>query len=164
MQVRLETTEGDIVLELDAEKAPASVENFLSYVDKGHYNNTIFHRVIDGFMIQGGGFTPEMEQKPTGKGIKNEWKNGLSNVKGSIAMARLGGQADSATAQFFINVGDNDFLDEPRDGAGYAVFGRVAEGMDVVDRIRKVETGTVAGHGDVPVEPVVIRKATREGE
>lgn len=160
--VRLETSKGNIDIVLDQEKAPISVANFLEYVDKGHYDGTIFHRVIPNFMIQGGGFDATMTQKPTGKGIKNEWKNGLSNVRGSIAMARLGRQPDSATAQFFINVTDNPFLDQPNDGAGYAVFGKVTdESLEVVDAIRVVPTTTKGPHGDVPVEPVVIKKASR---
>lgn len=163
VQVRLETTMGAIVLELDKDKAPISTDNFLAYVEAGSYDGTIFHRVIDQFMIQGGGFGTDMRQRPTNAPIKNEWKNGLSNAKYSIAMARLGGQADSATAQFFINVSDNGFLDQPRDGAGYAVFGRVVEGTEVVDAIAKVNTTSRAGHQDVPVQPVVIEKATRLG-
>ena len=160
--VRLETSKGNIDIVLNQEKAPISVANFLEYVDKGHYDGTIFHRVIPNFMIQGGGFDATMTQKPTGKGIKNEWKNGLSNVRGSIAMARLGRQPDSATAQFFINVTDNPFLDQPNDGAGYAVFGKVTdESLEVVDAIRVVPTTTKGPHGDVPVEPVVIKKASR---
>lgn len=160
--VRLETTMGNIDIELDQEKAPVSVANFLDYVDKGHYNGTIFHRVIPNFMIQGGGFDDAMTQKPTGQGIKNEWQNGLKNNRGTIAMARLGGQPDSATAQFFINVVDNAGLDRAQpDGAGYAVFGRVIEGMDVADAIRRVPTTTKGPHRDVPVEPVVIKKASR---
>lgn len=160
--VRLETSKGNIDIELNQEKAPISVENFLKYVDDGFYNDTIFHRVIPNFMIQGGGFTEDMNQKSTRPGIKNEWRNGLSNTRGTIAMARLGRQPDSATAQFFINVADNAFLDEPRDGAGYAVFGKVTEeSMEVVDAIRQVRTGNRGPHGDVPVEPVVIKKASR---
>ncbi len=159
--VRLETSMGNIDIELNAEKAPISVANFLEYVDKGHYDGTIFHRVIPNFMIQGGGFDETMNQKPVAKGIKNEWRNGLSNTRGTVAMARLGRQPDSATAQFFINVADNAFLDEPRDGAGYAVFAKVVAGMDVVDKIRQVPTTTKGPHGDVPVDPVVIKKATR---
>jgi peptidyl-prolyl cis-trans isomerase A (cyclophilin A) len=163
--VLMQTSEGDIALELNREKAPITVDNFMRYVESGHYNGTIFHRVIPHFMIQGGGFTPEMEQKPTETPVKNEWRNGLKNDRGTIAMARLGGQPDSATAQFFINVENNTFLDEPRDGAGYAVFGKVAKGMDVVDRIRNVPTaardvpggGRGARMGDVPVDPVIIR-------
>jgi len=157
--VKLATSMGDIVLELDAGKAPVSVENFLNYVRKGHYDGTIFHRVIPDFMIQGGGFTADMKQKPADKPIRNEWRNGLKNLRGTIAMARLGNQADSATCQFFINVKDNAFLDQPRDGAGYAVFGRVAAGMGVVDKIRGVKTGSKGGHQDVPLEPVTITKA-----
>jgi cyclophilin family peptidyl-prolyl cis-trans isomerase len=161
-RVKLETTLGDIVIELDAEKAPISTANFLSYVDSGFYAGTIFHRVIDGFMIQGGGFTPDMKQKKTQPTIKNEWRNGLKNVRGAVAMARLGGDADSASSQFFINVADNGFLDRPQpDGAAYAAFGMVVEGLDVVDKVRVVKTGTKAGHQDVPKEPVSILKATR---
>ncbi|MCL4222678.1 MAG: peptidyl-prolyl cis-trans isomerase [Phycisphaerales bacterium] len=163
VQVKLETTMGAIVLELDREKAPISTENFLSYVDAGSYDGTIFHRVIEGFMIQGGGFGTDMRQRPTKAPIKNEWKNGLSNRMYTIAMARLGGQADSATAQFFINVSNNGFLDQPRDGAGYAVFGRVIEGTEVVDAIARVATTSRAGHQDVPVEPVTIERAIRVG-
>ncbi|RMH30733.1 MAG: peptidyl-prolyl cis-trans isomerase [Planctomycetota bacterium] len=159
--VRLETTKGNIDIELNREKAPISVANFLEYVDKGHYNGTIFHRVIPNFMIQGGGFDKDMTQKPTGEGIENEWRNGLSNLRGTIAMARLGNQPNSATAQFFINVADNKFLDTPRDGAGYAVFGKVVEGMDVVDAIVAVPTTNKGPHQNVPVEPVIIKKASR---
>jgi peptidyl-prolyl cis-trans isomerase A (cyclophilin A) len=159
-QVKLTTSKGDIVIELDAIKAPISTANFLSYVDKKHYDGTIFHRVIDNFMIQGGGFTPDMRQKATGKPIKNEWTNGLKNVRGSLAMARTA-VADSATSQFFINVKDNGFLDQPNDGAAYAVFGKVVSGMDVIDQIRAVRTGNKGGHGDVPHEPIVITSATR---
>ena len=126
------------------------MKNFLAYAEKGHYNGTIFHRVIANFMIQGGGFTPDMDQKPTDPPIKNEWQNGLSNTRGTLAMARLGRQPDSATAQFFINVANNSFLDEPRDGAGYAVFAKVIAGMDVVDAIKAVPTATKGPHGDVP--------------
>lgn len=159
--VRLETTKGNIDIELNNEKAPISVANFLEYVDKGHYNDTIFHRVIPNFMVQGGGFDQNMTQKPTGKGIKNEWQNGLSNKRGTLAMARLGNQPDSATSQFFINVADNAFLDQPRDGAGYAVFGKVVKGMDVVDAIVAVPTTNKGPHANVPVDPVIIKKATR---
>ena len=160
--VKLTTTLGDIVIQLDDAKAPISTANFLNYVDSGHYNGTVFHRVIGNFMIQGGGFTPELSQKPTNKAIANEWKNGLKNTRGSVAMARLGGKADSATSQFFINVVDNDFLDRPQpDGAAYAVFGRVVSGMDVVDKIKAVRTGTVRGMGDVPVQAVTITTAAR---
>ena len=158
--VKLATSMGDIVLELDNEKAPLSTQNFLGYVAKGHYDGTIFHRVIDGFMIQGGGFTPDLKQKSTDKPIKNEWKNGLKNSRGTVAMARTQ-VADSATSQFFINVADNGFLDQPRDGAAYAVFGKVVAGMDVVDKIRAVPTGVKNGMGDVPLQPVMINKATK---
>lgn len=156
--ISMQTSMGEIILELNREKAPISVENFLSYTEKEHYDGTIFHRVISNFMIQGGGFTEDMTQKQVDRPIKNEWRNGLSNARGTIAMARLGNQPDSATSQFFINVSDNAFLDQPRDGAGYAVFGKVVKGMDVVDKIRQVRTTTRGMHGDVPVEPVVIEK------
>ncbi|MFT3684457.1 MAG: peptidylprolyl isomerase [Phycisphaerales bacterium] len=165
--VELQTSAGNILLELNQSKAPVSVANFLKYVDKGHYNGTIFHRVINGFMIQGGGFTPSMEQKPTDAPIKNEFANGLKNETYTIAMARLSAP-DSATAQFFINVGDNDALDRasPRTGgAGYAVFGKVVAGKEVVDKIKAVKTGlkqTPQGQmTDVPVEPVSITTAKR---
>lgn len=154
----IKTSLGNIVLELDKAKAPITVQNFLNYTDKGFYDGTIFHRVIANFMIQGGGFTPDMQQKETDPPIENEWKNGLSNVLGSVAMARLGGQANSATSQFFINVKDNSFLDQPRDGAGYAVFGKVVEGTEVVDKIKNVKTTTVGMFRDVPAEPVIIEK------
>ncbi len=159
--VKLTTTMGEIIIELDPEHAPISTENFLAYVDAGSYDGTIFHRVIDGFMIQGGGFEPDMTQRPTREMIKNEWQNGLKNSKYTIAMARLGNQPDSASSQFFINVGNNSFLDEPRDGAGYAVFGKVYSGEDVVDAISLVDTTFKGGHGDVPVEPVIVTKAER---
>ena len=161
MAVKLHTTHGIITLELDAEKAPVTVANFLAYVESGHYNNTVFHRVIDGFMIQGGGFEPGMNQKPTGEQIKNEADNGLKNERGTISMART--QAPhSATAQFFINVADNDFLNHRSpdlQGWGYCVFGKVSEGMDVVDAIRKVKTGSSGFHQDVPKEDVIIERA-----
>ena len=161
MAVKLHTNHGIITLELDAEKAPVTVANFLAYVESGHYNNTVFHRVIDGFMIQGGGFEPGMTQKPTGEQIKNEADNGLKNERGTIAMART--QAPhSATAQFFINVADNEFLNyrsPDLQGWGYCVFGRVTEGLDVVDAIRKVKTGSSGFHQDVPKEDVVIERA-----
>ena len=155
-RVEMQTTLGKITLELDAAKAPKSVENFLQYARSGQYDGTIFHRVIDGFMIQGGGFTKEMNEKPTKAPIANEAKNGLKNLRGSIAMAR---RADphSATAQFFINHRDNPNLDYPaHDGWGYAVFGKVTEGMDVVDKIAKVKTGNRGMHQNVPVDPVII--------
>jgi peptidyl-prolyl cis-trans isomerase A (cyclophilin A) len=162
-KVRLSTTEGDIVLELDRTKAPRTVDNFLQYVRAGHYDGTVFHRVIPSFMIQGGGFTAEMAQKPTREPIPLESRNGLSNARGTVAMARTM-VPDSATAQFFINVQDNEFLDaaRSRDGHGYAVFGRVSAGMDIVDRIKGVATGNRGPHRDVPLQPVVIRKATLE--
>jgi len=160
-RVLLATSAGDIVLQLDAEKAPKSVANFLEYVKSGHYDGTVFHRVMDGFMIQGGGFTPDMAQKPTRAPIPLESRNGLKNERGTVAMARTS-VPDSATSQFFINVVDNSSkLDYPKpDGNGYAVFGKVVAGMDVVDRIRAVETGSVGGHQNVPVKPVLIRSAT----
>jgi cyclophilin family peptidyl-prolyl cis-trans isomerase len=155
----MQTSHGEMVLELNDEKAPISAANFMSYVAKGHYDGTIFHRVISGFMIQGGGFTAEMVQKPTDKPIRNEWQNGLKNTRGTLSMARLGGNADSATCQFFINVVDNGFLDRPQpDGAAYAVFGRVVSGMEAVDKIRAVNTGMKKGMGDVPTETVTIVK------
>ena len=161
MAVKLHTNHGVITLELDADKAPLTVANFLAYVESGHYNNTVFHRVIDGFMIQGGGFEPGMNQKPTGEQIKNEADNGLKNERGTIAMART--QAPhSATAQFFINIADNDFLNfksADLQGWGYCVFGKVSEGMDVVDAIRKVKTGSSGFHQDVPKEDVIIERA-----
>jgi len=152
---------GDIKLALDAENAPATVENFLQYVRDGHYDDTVFHRVINGFMIQGGGFAPGMKQKPTRGPVANEAGNGLKNAKYSVAMARTS-DPHSATAQFFINVADNAFLDykgpSPQ-GWGYCVFGRVVEGTDIVDRIAGVTTGSTGFHQDVPKEDVVIRKA-----
>jgi cyclophilin family peptidyl-prolyl cis-trans isomerase len=156
----ISTSMGEIVIEVDAEKAPISAKNFDTYVREGFYAGTIFHRVIPDFMIQGGGFTKEMAQKPTKAPIKNEWRNGLKNVRGSIAMARTP-VADSATSQFFINLKHNTFLDEPRDGAAYAVFGRVMIGMDVVDRIAGVRTEARGVHQNVPAEPVEIRHVTR---
>lgn len=157
--VKLATSKGDIILELNETKAPLSVANFVQYVKDGHYDGTTFHRVIGNFMIQGGGFTPDMKQKDTRAPIKNEWKNGLKNTRGTISMARTS-VADSATSQFFINVVDNGGLDLPRDGAAYAVFGRVIGGMDVVDAIRNVRTGIKGGMRDVPVEDVMITKAS----
>ncbi len=161
-KVELHITDfGVVTLELDAEKAPKSTENFLSYVGKGHYNGTIFHRVIDGFMIQGGGFEPGMKQKPTDDPIQNEANNGLKNDKYTVAMARTS-DPHSATAQFFINVTDNDFLNHKApsmQGWGYAVFGKVVDGTDVVDRIKGVKTGRKGMHSDVPATDVVIEKA-----
>ncbi len=159
MAVVLTTNHGKITIELDAEKAPKTVENFLAYVKSGHYDNTIFHRVINGFMIQGGGFEPGMKQKPTEEPIENEAANGLTNDCYTVAMARTN-DPHSATAQFFINVKDNDFLNySGPNNWGYCVFGKVTEGTDVVDSIRKVRTGSKGFHGDVPVEDVVIEKA-----
>ena len=152
---------GVITLELDQDKAPASAANFLSYVKKGHYDNTIFHRVIPGFMVQGGGFEPGMKQKDTDAPIQNEAKNGLKNDKYTVAMARTG-DPHSATAQFFINVADNGFLNHTAPSAqgwGYAVFGKVVSGTDVVDKIKAVKTGRSGFHDDVPKEDVVIEKA-----
>jgi peptidyl-prolyl cis-trans isomerase B (cyclophilin B) len=159
--VRLKTSLGDITLDLDTKAAPASVENFLEYVRNGFYDNTVFHRVIDGFMIQGGGFEPGMKQKPTRKPIRNEADNGLKNDRYTIAMARTS-DPHSATAQFFINVADNAFLNhtaQTAQGWGYCVFGRVVEGQDVVDRIKKVLTGSRGMHQDVPKDDVVIERA-----
>jgi peptidyl-prolyl cis-trans isomerase B (cyclophilin B) len=157
--ITLTTNHGNIVIELDHEKAPKTCENFEQYVRDGHYDGTVFHRVINNFMIQGGGFMPDMMQKPTRDPIENEAKNGLRNVTGSIAMARTSAP-HSASAQFFINVKDNGFLDYPgQDSWGYCVFGKVTNGMDVIDKIKIVETTNRAGHSDVPVDPVVIEKA-----
>ena len=159
--VKLHTNRGTITLQLDAEKAPNTVKNFLEYVNSGFYSNTIFHRVIDGFMIQGGGFEPGMKQKPVNAPIKNEAANGLKNDSYTVAMARTG-DPHSATAQFFINVKDNGFLNYSApvpQGYGYCVFGKVVEGKEVVDAIRKVSTGNRAGFQDVPKEDVIITKA-----
>jgi len=159
--VKMSTNLGTFTLDLDAERAPETVKNFLQYVQDGHFNNTIFHRVIDGFMIQGGGFEPGMRQKPTRAPVKNEANNGLKNDRGTIAMARTG-DPHSASAQFFINVADNAFLNHTaptQQGWGYCVFGRVTEGMDVVDKIKGVRTGSKGMHKDVPVEDVVIERA-----
>ena len=156
----IDTSKGNIVIETYPKKAPITVKNFESYVNKGFYNNTIFHRVIDGFMIQGGGFTKDMAQKQTDAPIQNEASNGLKNEKYSIAMARTQ-DPDSASSQFFINVNNNNFLDYPgQDGAGYCVFGKVIEGQDVVDKIAKVTTGSSGMHQDVPNEPVIIEEAS----
>lgn len=163
--VIIKTSKGDIKVKLHKDKAPITVDNFLAYVDSGHYENTIFHRVIGNFMIQGGGFTADMEQKPTMKAIKNEAQNGLKNKRGTLAMARTM-VVDSATSQFFINVVDNEFLNfsapNPQ-GFGYCVFGEVIEGMDVVDAIRAVPTGRSGPHSDVPVDPVEIIQVVRVG-
>ena len=159
--VKLHTNFGTITLDLDAEKAPLTVANFLDYVNSGFYNNTVFHRVIDGFMIQGGGFEPDMTQKSTKAQIQNEAANGLKNDAYTIAMARTP-DPHSASSQFFINVADNSFLNyaaPTTQGFGYCVFGKVVEGQDVVDKIKKVKTGRKAGHSDVPVEDVIIESA-----
>jgi peptidyl-prolyl cis-trans isomerase B (cyclophilin B) len=159
MKVKLTTSMGPIVIELDDKKAPISAQNFVSYVQAGHYDGTIFHRVIDGFMVQGGGFGKDMRQKPVNAPIKNESTNGLKNDNYTVAMARTNVR-DSATSQFFINVKDNDFLNYSGEGnPGYAVFGKVVEGKDVVDKIKKVATSTSGGHENVPREAVVIEKA-----
>jgi peptidyl-prolyl cis-trans isomerase B (cyclophilin B) len=159
MAVIMTTNHGAFTIELDAEKAPKTVENFLNYVKAGHYSNTIFHRVIDGFMIQGGGFEPGMKQKDTNESVENEAKNGLKNEPYTLAMARTS-DPHSASAQFFINVKNNSFLDYPgQDGWGYCVFGKVVDGTDVVDKIRKVKVSRTGGHADVPVEDVIIEKA-----
>ena len=161
MKVKLTTSMGPITLEIDDQKAPGSAANFRKYVDSGHYNGTIFHRVIDGFMIQGGGFTKDMKQKPTEAPIKNEAQNGLKNDKYTVAMARTP-DPHSASSQFFINVKDNDFLNYTAptpQGWGYAVFGKVVEGKDVVDKIAKVPTGNAGMHQNVPTTPVTIEKA-----
>ena len=159
MSILLTTNHGQITLELDADKAPKTVENFLSYVNSGHYDGTIFHRVIDGFMIQGGGFAADMRQKPTEEPVENEANNGLTNDRYTIAMARTS-DPHSASAQFFINVSDNDFLNYPgSDGWGYCVFGKVTSGTEVVDKIGKVDTGRRSMFSDVPTEDVIIEKA-----
>lgn len=164
--ILMTTTVGSVTLELDADNAPKTVENFLSYVTDGFYDGTIFHRVINNFMIQGGGFTADLEQKETQSPIDNEANNGLKNARGTIAMARTQ-DPHSATAQFFINVQDNDFLNhtgENVQGWGYAVFGKVTDGEDVLDKIRCVQTGNQAGHQDVPVEPIIIESVTVIGD
>ena len=160
--VILETSMGVIKIELYPDKAPVSVKNFLAYVKEGHYDGTIFHRVIPGFMVQGGGFARDMSQKATRESIKNEADNGLKNDRGTLAMARTS-VVDSATAQFFINTVNNDFLNhraKTPQGYGYAVFGKVTEGMDVVDKIAAAKTGTVKGHGDVPLQAITLDKVT----
>ena len=161
--VVMETSMGTIKIELFEDKAPITVKNFLAYVDDKHYDGLIFHRVIDGFMIQGGGMKPGMEEKKTKDPIKNESSNGVKNTKGTLAMARTS-VPDSATSQFFINVKDNDFLDKAnsRDGVGYCVFGKVIEGMDVVEKIKGVKTTSKGGHENVPVEDVVIKSVKKE--
>ena len=160
--VDLDTSQGTIRLELDDEKAPVTVKNFLTNVENGHYDGTVFHRVIKGFMVQGGGFEPGMQQKPTGNAIRNEASNGLKNAKYTVAMARTS-DPHSATAQFFINAADNAFLDfksETGSGWGYAVFGKVVKGSEVIDAIEQVRTGNRGGHSDVPLDDVTITRAT----
>lgn len=159
--IKLHTNHGTITLELFEDKAPETVRNFVDYVKAGHYDNTVFHRVIDGFMIQGGGFEPGMKQKPTRDPVKNEANNGVKNERGTVAMARTQ-DPHSASAQFFINVADNDFLNfraENVQGWGYCVFGKVTEGLDVVDKIKNVATGTKGFHQDVPKDDVIIERA-----
>lgn len=160
--IKMETSKGTMTIELDAEKAPLSAANFVSYVEDGFYDGLIFHRVIPGFMVQGGGMKPDMSEKPNKAPIKNEANNGLKNLRGTLAMARTN-DPHSATSQFFINLKDNGFLDytsESPSGWGYAVFGKVTDGLDVIDEIEKVKTGNHGHHGDVPLEPVTIIKAT----
>ena len=162
--ITLKTNKGTISIELDTDKAPATCANFVSYVDSGHYDGTIFHRVIPSFMVQGGGFSKEMEQKQVNKPIENEADNGLVNDTGTLAMARTA-DPHSATAQFFINVNDNGFLNHTEkspNGWGYCVFGKVVEGMDIVMEMSTVPTDNIGGHGDVPVEPLIIESATRD--
>ena len=158
--ITITTSHGDIIIDLLTDEAPISVENFLAYVDAGHFDGTIFHRVIPNFMIQGGGFDVDMNQKSTRDPIKNEADNGLKNERGTLAMARTS-DINSATSQFFINLNDNAFLDNGERDFGYAVFARVTEGMDVVDKIAAVATGNSGGHSDVPVEVVVVERAVR---
>ncbi len=156
MQILLVTSHGEITIDLEADRAPVTVENFLDYTEKGFYSDTVFHRVIPGFMIQGGGMTRDMIQKKTGPAIRNEADNGLLNLRGTLAMARTQ-EKDSATSQFFINLSDNHFLDHGTGNFGYAVFGRVSEGMEVVDSIAGVETSNLGFHENVPKDPVVIK-------
>jgi peptidyl-prolyl cis-trans isomerase A (cyclophilin A) len=158
--VRFETSHGDFSVEVDEESAPISAQNFLRYVDEGYYDGTIFHRVIPGFMVQGGGFAAGMEHKPGHAPIQNEADNGLKNLRGSLAMARTN-DLHSATSQFFVNLVDNAFLDHRTGNFGYAVFGRVVGGIDVIDKIAKVKTGRRHGHDDVPAEPVLVKSARR---
>jgi cyclophilin family peptidyl-prolyl cis-trans isomerase len=158
--IQFKTSKGDFTIELFTKEAPISSENFLSYVDSGFFDNTIFHRVIPGFVIQGGGFTADMKQKKTNEPIENEAKNGVKNLRGTLSMARTN-EVNSATSQFFVNLKDNDFLDNKPGNFGYAVFGRVTEGMDVIDAIAAVKTGRKGMHDDVPVEPVVVLSASR---
>ena len=158
--IRFETSLGDFTIELFDQEAPLSAQNFLDYADAGHFDGTVFHRVIPGFVIQGGGMTADMKQKPTRNPIKNEADNGLKNRRGTLSMARTN-DPHSATSQFFVNLVDNAFLDPGRGGAGYAVFGHVTEGMAVVDAIAKVKTGRKGMHDDVPLEPVFVQSAKR---
>ena len=159
--VRFETTLGSFTIDLFESDAPITVANFLEYVDAGHFDGTVFHRVIPGFVVQGGGMTEDMKQKPTRAPIKNEAGNGVKNRRGTLSMARTN-DPDSATSQFFINLVDNAFLDpSPRNGAGYAVFGCITDGMSVVDQMAKCKTGRRGGHDDVPVEPIKVVSATR---
>ena len=158
--IRFETSLGDITIEMLEKEAPVTTANFLKYVDDGYFDGTIFHRVIPGFVIQGGGFTEDMTQKRTQPPIKNEADNGLKNARGTLSMARTN-DVNSATSQFFVNLTDNAFLDHSRANFGYAVFGKIVEGMDVIDKIAEVETGRRRGHDDVPVEPVIVRSAKR---
>jgi peptidyl-prolyl cis-trans isomerase A (cyclophilin A) len=158
--IEFKTSKGNFVVELFTSEAPVSSENFLKYVDSEHFNGTIFHRVIPGFMIQGGGFTENMDQKKTNPPIENEATNGLKNKRGTLSMARTN-DVNSATCQFFINLADNDFLDHKPGNYGYAVFGKIASGMEVIDEIAKVKTGRRMGHADVPVESIVVTSATR---
>lgn len=162
--VEMVTSKGTMYIALNDTKAPISTANFLSYVEDGFYDNTIFHRVIKGFMIQGGGFAEGLKKKDPKAGIKNEWTNGLKNTRGTIAMARLGNQPDSGTSQFFINLADNGFLDQPRDGAGYAVFGHLVKGEEVLDAIGNAKTAPQGMHGDVPVETITINSVTKLSE
>lgn len=158
--VRFETSHGNFTVEPMEKEAPVTVANFLKYIDDGFYDGTIFHRVIPGFMIQGGGMTPDMSQKKNHPPIRNEADNGMKNLRGTLSMARTD-DPHSATSQFFVNLTDNDFLDQSRGNAGYAVFAKVVEGMEVIDAIAKVRTGRMRGHGDVPVETVLIKSVTR---
>jgi cyclophilin family peptidyl-prolyl cis-trans isomerase len=159
--IRFETSLGDFTIELLEKEAPATVENFLQYVDSSFFDGTIFHRVIPGFVIQGGGFTEDMNQKRTNPPIKNEADNGLKNLRGTLSMARTN-DINSATSQFFVNLKDNDFLDHSRGNFGYAVFAKVTKGMDVIDKIAAVKTGRKRGHDDVPVDAVSVKSARRE--
>jgi cyclophilin family peptidyl-prolyl cis-trans isomerase len=160
VQVRFQTSQGDFTIELDQAAAPVTVENFLRYVDDGHFDGTVFHRVIPGFVIQGGGLTADLAPKPTREPIQNEAANGLKNKRGTLSMARTN-DIHSATSQFFVNLADNEFLDHKPGSYGYAVFGRVSEGMDVIDRIAEARTGRRKGHDDVPVEDISVVTARR---